>query len=101
MLYDADGRLALCNSTYKDFYDYADAEVAPGVHFEDLVRLDIEKGTVKSLASGDEGHFRVCADCHSAQYDKWLTDQANGLPRKVRTDPEATDVTSSGHAPSG
>jgi PAS domain S-box-containing protein len=61
VLYDADGRLALCNSTCKDFYDYADAEVAPGVHFEDLVRLDIEKGTVKSLGDGEEDHFRARA----------------------------------------
>jgi PAS domain S-box-containing protein len=57
VLYDRDGRLVLCNSTYKEFYHYTDAEVAPGVHFEDLVRLDIEKGTVKS--SGDEDHFRT------------------------------------------
>ncbi len=32
VLYDADGRLVLCNSTYKDFYDYADAEVARRAH---------------------------------------------------------------------
>ena len=32
---------------------------------------------------------------------KAITDQASGLPREVRTDTEATDVTSSGHAPSG
>jgi len=59
VLYDPDGRLVLCNSTYKEFYNYADAEVAPGVHFEDLVRLDIEKATVKSLGNGDEDHFRT------------------------------------------
>jgi PAS domain S-box-containing protein len=59
VLYDSDGRLVLCNSTYKTFYDYSDAEAAPGIHFEDLVRLDIEKGTVKSLGDGEEDHFRA------------------------------------------
>ncbi|MCK5711162.1 MAG: PAS-domain containing protein, partial [Hyphomicrobiaceae bacterium] len=29
------------------------------VHFEDLVRLDIEKGTVKSLGDGKEDHLRA------------------------------------------
>ena len=45
-LFDADGRLIICNSRYKEFYGYADADAPPGVHTRDLGLLDLERGTV-------------------------------------------------------
>jgi PAS domain S-box-containing protein len=45
-LYDADDRLMLCNKTYRDLWGYSDTEAAPGVHWDDLDRLDVERGTV-------------------------------------------------------
>ena len=103
VLYDADGRLVLCNSTYKDFYDYTDAEVAPGVHFEDLVRLDIEKGTVKSLGDGEEDHFRArVAERGSARGlfylelsdGRWLNirDRKTAAAGSVSTQTDVTDL---------
>jgi len=46
VLYGPDGRLIICNSQFKDFYNYSDDEAAPGVHSSDLGRLDIERGNV-------------------------------------------------------
>ena len=45
-LFDADGRLVVCNSQYKKFYGYSDEDVAHGVHTRELGKLDIERGTV-------------------------------------------------------
>ena len=45
-LYDSDDRLLLCNKTYQDIWGYSDSEAMPGVHWDDLDRLDIERSTV-------------------------------------------------------
>ncbi len=36
VLYDSDERLQLCNSKFRDFYNYGEADVAPGTKYEDL-----------------------------------------------------------------
>jgi len=51
VVYDADGRLVICNENFRDLYGYSEAEAHPGVHFQDLGKIDIEKGNV---AVGDE-----------------------------------------------
>ena len=48
VLYDADDRLVLCNKTFRDFWGYSDTEAAPGVHWQELDRLDVERGKVGS-----------------------------------------------------
>jgi PAS domain S-box-containing protein len=50
--YDADQRLILCNSKYREFYGYTEEDAAPGTRFEDLVRLDVRRGLIV-----DEGTF--------------------------------------------
>jgi PAS domain S-box-containing protein len=52
--YDADDRLMLCNSRYKEFYGYSDADTAPGVSFQDLARIDRARGTI---IAGEENIF--------------------------------------------
>ena len=54
-LFDADGRLVVCNSRYKEFYGYADADARPGVHTRDLGLLDLERGTV--IHDGESGDY--------------------------------------------
>jgi PAS domain S-box-containing protein len=46
VLFDADGRLVICNSLYKEFYGYSDEDTRPGVHTRELGQLDLERGTV-------------------------------------------------------
>ncbi len=46
VLFDADGRLVLCNSRYKEFYGYSDTDTVPGVGTRELGKLDIERGVV-------------------------------------------------------
>jgi class 3 adenylate cyclase/PAS domain-containing protein len=54
-LYDADDRLVLCNTTYRDLWGYSDTEAAPGVHWDDLDRFDDERSTVIDEGSGIAG----------------------------------------------
>ncbi len=49
-----DQRLILCNSTYRDFYGYSEEDVAANPHFEDLMRLDKERGTILDDGSYEE-----------------------------------------------
>lgn len=46
VLYDAEGRLVICNGAFKALYGYSDQEAAPGVHARDLGRRDVERGVV-------------------------------------------------------
>ena len=51
VIYDSDGRLVTCNQKWKDIYGYSNEDAKPGVKYEDLVHLDVEKAVV----AGDEG----------------------------------------------
>lgn len=48
-LFDSDDRLVLCNTKWMGFYGYTADDARPGVHYEDLVRLDGERQAI----SGD------------------------------------------------
>ncbi len=54
VIYDADGKLVFCNGNFRRLYDYSDAEAAPGVLYDDLVQLDITKGTIMTGEGGDK-----------------------------------------------
>jgi diguanylate cyclase (GGDEF)-like protein len=51
VIYDADGRLVVCNDNFRTLYGYTEEEASPGVHYSELGRIDIERGNV---AVGDE-----------------------------------------------
>jgi PAS domain S-box-containing protein len=57
VLFDAGGRLVLCNSKYKEFYRYSDSDVVPGVHTRDLGTRDLERGTVALGADDPEAYL--------------------------------------------
>jgi len=46
VLYDQDGSLVICNSRFRNDYGYSEAQTAPGVHFTDLGRIDVQSGRV-------------------------------------------------------
>jgi two-component system cell cycle sensor histidine kinase PleC len=51
VIYGPDGRLVLCNQNFREIYGYSAAEARPGVHFQELGRIDVERGNV---VVGDE-----------------------------------------------
>ena len=42
--FDSEERLILCNSAYREFHDAITEEIRPGIAFEDLMKLAIERG---------------------------------------------------------
>ncbi|MEM7429158.1 MAG: PAS domain S-box protein [Pseudomonadota bacterium] len=46
VIYDLENRLVLCNSRFREFYQYTDEETRPGTLFEDLIRYDLDKGLI-------------------------------------------------------
>ena len=51
VIYDADGHLVTCNHNFRELYGYTEKEASPGVHFQELGRIDVERGNV---AIGDQ-----------------------------------------------
>ncbi len=54
VVYDANDRLVHCNRNWMEIYGYSDDKVGPGIHYEDLVRLDVELGAVAADNDGDD-----------------------------------------------
>ncbi len=46
VLFDADRRLVICNERYREFYGYSEEDAASGALWQDLERLDVERGRV-------------------------------------------------------
>jgi PAS domain S-box-containing protein len=46
VVYDENDGLLLCNSRFKEFYQYDDEDVKSGVRYSELARLDLERGIV-------------------------------------------------------
>jgi signal transduction histidine kinase/DNA-binding response OmpR family regulator len=49
-LYDADDRMVLCNSRYRDLYPALADIYQPGLRFEDMIRTVVERGIVADAA---------------------------------------------------
>jgi len=53
-LYDAEDRLLVCNSRYRDLYGGAADAVRPGARFEDVTRAVVDGGPVETVAGARE-----------------------------------------------
>ncbi|HEX9791610.1 MAG TPA: response regulator [Kiloniellales bacterium] len=53
-LYDADDRLVLCNSRYRDLYADVGLKLEPGVHYEDILRVVANRGLIEGTADDPE-----------------------------------------------
>ena len=53
-LYDADDRLVLCNSRYRDLYADVDLRMEPGVHYEDVLRAAANRGLIAGVEGDPE-----------------------------------------------
>ncbi len=53
-LWDADDRLVICNSHYREFYPQADDSLVPGASFEDLVRASVGRGMFPEAIGNEE-----------------------------------------------
>ena len=87
-LYDPDGRLALCNRRYPEFFSRVADLLVPGVRYEDLVRAGTRRGMYKGVdTSRAEASIREDVAAHRSatasefQLDggRWL----HSIPRRT------------------
>lgn len=46
VIYDRNGYLVTCNDNFRKLYNYSEKEAAPGIHYQELGRLDIVQGNI-------------------------------------------------------
>lgn len=49
ILFDKQQNLVLCNTRFKDFYEYSDEDIRAGISYNRLIELDIERGVVPAV----------------------------------------------------
>lgn len=49
--YDADGHMIVCNRAFREMYNYTEEQARPGIHFQELGKIDVRQGNV---AIGDD-----------------------------------------------
>ena len=78
VVYDSDGRLVTCNQKWKDTYGYSDEDAAPGVKYEDLVRLDLEKCVVADQNGQADSYFSHRLEYRKEQQGSFEVELADG-----------------------
>ncbi|MEP3245361.1 MAG: ATP-binding protein [Sneathiella sp.] len=46
VIYDRNGFLVTCNDNFRKLYNYSEKEATPGIHYQELGRLDIVRGNI-------------------------------------------------------
>lgn len=59
VLFDAEDRLVLCNTTFKHIYALAADAIVPGVRYEDLLRYGVERGQYRGAEADPEGWIKA------------------------------------------
>lgn len=57
VIYDAVGRLVMCNQNFRDMYNYSVEETKPGTHYRTLGQIDVKRGNVDVRGSDDEDYL--------------------------------------------
>ena len=62
--FDADDRLVFCNDEYRRLHPLGYSLIKPGVRFEDIIRINVEKGNVADAAGHEEEHIHRRLEQH-------------------------------------
>ncbi len=84
VVYDVDGRLEFCNSRFKQFYGYSEEEATPGASFDDLGRLDTERGVVSGGAEGAKAYFDRRAAIRAESAGSFQVELSDGRWLQIR-----------------
>ena len=77
VIYDADDRLVLCNTRYRDLYAESAPAMLPGASFADIIRYGIEHGQYPE-AKGHEAEFLAERLAAHAQAERTLEQELPG-----------------------
>ncbi len=64
VLFDADDRLVVCNSKYREMLWKVDKHLVPGTTFDEIVRANLKAGVVKVAPEAQEEWFEARIDRH-------------------------------------
>ncbi len=96
-LFDADKRLVLCNSTYRNIYGYDDVDTAPGTTLAKLTQLDVERGILAKELGGEET-LRRRAEIYGETQETFDVALADGRWVQIRDRPTSGGGTVSIHS---
>ncbi len=77
-LYDADDRLVICNSIYREQYDLSQDLLAPGAKFEEHIRASAYRGQIQEAVGREEQWVRERVEQHRHPQGKYLQQLGNG-----------------------
>ncbi len=96
-LFDADKRIMLCNSQYKEIYGYDEVDTAPGTTLADLTQLDFERGVLAKELDGEET-VRRRTEIYGETQETFDVPMADGRWVQIRDRPTSDGGTVSMHA---
>ncbi len=96
-LFDADKRIILCNSMYRDIYGYEDMDTAPGTTIAKLTKLDIDHGVLSRELGGEEALSRR-SKIYGETQETFDVPLADGRWIQIRDRPTLSGGTVSLHA---
>lgn len=83
VLYDAQGRLKLCNEDFRRLYAPIASELIPGMTFEQLLRRAIEAGLIPAAAGQEADWIEERLRQHAQPKGAVLRQMANGTWRRI------------------
>ncbi len=78
VLYDAEDRLVLCNTKYREIYALSAAAMVPGVRFEDLLKFGIAHGQYQDAKADPEGWLKARLDRRKADAEPFEQELGDG-----------------------
>jgi adenylate cyclase len=82
-LYDADDRLVVCNSRFKEMYLGTGLEIQPGIHYETILRKAAETGIVPLAPDKRDGWIAERLDRHRNPKGAFEQQRSHGVWLKI------------------
>jgi two-component system, sensor histidine kinase len=64
VIYDSDRQLIICNDNFRKLYDYTKKQTTPGISYNDLIQLDIDKQSIHDEDRADYSVLRQVQRSH-------------------------------------
>lgn len=81
--YDADDRLVMCNERYRRMFPKSSAAMLPGAHFEDILKLGLEKGQYANAIGREQEWLEEHIEAHRNPGQPFELPLANGHTLRV------------------
>ncbi len=83
VLYDADDRLVICNTRYREIYPRSAAAIVPGASYEDILRAGLANGEYSDAVGNEASWLTDRISRHRAPYSEFEQQLSNGTWLRV------------------